>query len=69
MERFRGTYVGENWVPRNESSKIQLLEQLQAMIYEMRRIKWMPESHMVCSVDGGPIWDERLPQYGVTTGH
>lgn len=52
--------VGDGWAKRTESSKASILAQLRSMVEEMRQIR-CPEGQGVSNVDGGPIWDCRLP--------
>ncbi|KAK2742014.1 hypothetical protein CKAH01_01441 [Colletotrichum kahawae] len=49
------------WVKRSEASKKQILDQLKDIICQLRAIPPPPEGTRVCNVDGGPIWDCRLP--------
>lgn len=60
MERIKGDIIGAGWVKRSEESKAQLLSQLKEMIQEMRELH--PQEGMgVASVDGGSLFDCRLP--------
>lgn len=60
MERIKGEYIGHDWVRRNEASKAKLLSQLAEMVREMRRLP-VPDDMGVASVDGGPVYDCRVP--------
>jgi Predicted aminoglycoside phosphotransferase len=61
MERLPGKVLARTWRSRSEESKAKILSQLQAMIQELRRIP--PPKHVgVRNVDGGPIYDCRLPK-------
>ena len=60
MERIKGEVIGAGWVRRSEESKAQLLSQLKEMIQEMRELQ-PGESTGVASVDGGSLFDCRLP--------
>ncbi|PKX88601.1 kinase-like protein [Aspergillus novofumigatus IBT 16806] len=53
MERIKGDIIGSGWVRRSEDSKAKLLSQLARHIHEMRM--------GVASVDGGPLFDCRVP--------
>ncbi|KAL4747470.1 hypothetical protein BDW72DRAFT_206426 [Aspergillus terricola var. indicus] len=59
MERIKGDMIGAGWVYRSEESKAKLLTQLK-MVQEMRAIP-PPEGTGVSSVDGGSLFDCRLP--------
>jgi len=60
MQRIQGEYVGDGWRKRSEESKARLLHQLGTMVQEMRRIP-CPEGTGVARVDGGPVYDPRMP--------
>jgi aminoglycoside phosphotransferase len=60
MERMHGEPVGAGWFKRSEESKDKILCQLKEMVEEMRRLP-PPESIGVAHVDGGPLYDPRLP--------
>lgn len=60
MERIQGNIIGSGWVSRSEESKAKLLAQLATMIREMRELN-PPEGMGVASVDGGSLYDGRLP--------
>jgi aminoglycoside phosphotransferase len=60
MERIHGEPVGAGWFKRSEESRAKILNQLKNMVEEMRRIT-PPEGIGVAHVDGGPLYDPRLP--------
>ncbi|KAG2415381.1 hypothetical protein HFD88_006572 [Aspergillus terreus] len=60
MERIKGDMVGNGWVHRSEESKARLLSQLRSMIAEMRTLR-PPEGTKIASVDGGSLFDCRIP--------
>lgn len=61
MERINGDILGRGWVKRSSESKAKLLVQLKGKVDEMRMIR-PPAGQGVANIDGGPIWDCRLPQ-------
>jgi aminoglycoside phosphotransferase len=60
MERIRGEPVGAGWSKRSQESRTKVLDYLKKMVEEMRRIT-PPEEVGVANVDGGPLYDPRLP--------
>lgn len=60
MERVHGEPVGQGWLNRSEESRRKILDQLKDMVGEIRRIK-PPTGTGVAHVDGGPLFDLRLP--------
>lgn len=60
MERIKGDMLGKGWVRRSESSKQKLLSQLAEMICEMRDLQ-PPKDIGIASVDGGSLFDFRVP--------
>ncbi|KAF4336738.1 kinase-like domain protein [Fusarium beomiforme] len=60
MERILGQDLSRDWTQRSEESKAEILAQLRAMIEELRSIA-PPDGIGVANVDGGPIFDQRLP--------
>lgn len=60
MERIQGDIIGRDWVKRSEDSKAKLLSQLAEKIREMRDLQ-PSEGIMVASVDGGSLFDCRIP--------
>lgn len=65
MERIKGHKLAIGWLERSEESKSRLLAQLRALVDEIRTIKPRHGSS-VTSVDGGSLYDMRLPGLGVT---
>jgi hypothetical protein len=65
MERIHGEYLGAGWLKRSEESKAAILSQLKEMVEEMRRVK-PPKEIGVANVDGGPLFDPRLPGTGTS---
>ncbi|KAJ5972384.1 uncharacterized protein N7479_002302 [Penicillium vulpinum] len=60
MERIKGDIIGSGWVERSENSKAKLLSQLTERVCEMRKLQ-PPEGTRVASVDGGSLFDCRVP--------
>ncbi|RAK97680.1 kinase-like protein [Aspergillus ibericus CBS 121593] len=60
MERIKGHMIGRGWPKRPDQSKAELLSQLAKYITEMRQLQ-PPEGMGVASVDGGSVFDIRLP--------
>ena len=60
MENINGEMLGRGWGERSSESKVKLLAQLRGMVDEMRNIL-CPQGQGVSNIDGGPIWDCRLP--------
>jgi len=65
MERIQGQKLAVGWLERSEESKLHLLAQLRSLVDEIRTLKPRHGSS-VCSVDGGSLFDMRLPGLGVT---
>nr|POE56790.1 hypothetical protein CFP56_33762 [Quercus suber] len=61
MERLRGTSLSRGWHTRSAKSKAEILRQLKMMVEEWRTLS-SPEKQGVANVDGGPIFDPRLPK-------
>lgn len=59
MDRINGEMVGQGWVHRSAKSKAKILWQLKQFMQEMRNIS--PPSAHVANVDGGSLFDCRLP--------
>lgn len=60
MERIRGENIGNSWRLLSDSSKASIFSQLKKMIEDLRAI---PSKSMgICNLDGGPIFDCRLPK-------
>ncbi|KAI1857162.1 hypothetical protein JX265_011363 [Neoarthrinium moseri] len=60
MSKIDGQMIGRGWNNRPEKSKRRILEQLQAMVAELRGIP-PPDGTGVGNVNGGPFCDCRLP--------
>ncbi len=60
MERVGGQMVGYNWPSRPRESKKKILSQHKAMITELRTIS-PPSDVGVANVDGGSLYDFRIP--------
>ncbi|KAJ0108776.1 hypothetical protein J7T55_011267 [Diaporthe amygdali] len=60
MERIDGETIAQGWSHRTDESKAAILEQLRTIVKDLRGIK-PPPGVGVASVDGGPIFDHRLP--------
>ncbi|TVY34260.1 hypothetical protein LSUB1_G006966 [Lachnellula subtilissima] len=61
-ERIDGEMLGLHWGERSDDSKTKILQQLKKMVAEMRNIPPpRGQTQGICNVDGGPIWDSRLP--------
>jgi hypothetical protein len=60
MERIKGDIIGNGWIKRSEESKTKLLSQLGKLIREMRDLP-PPEGVGVASIDGGSLFDCRIP--------
>lgn len=61
MERIEGETLAQVWGQRSDESKARILRQLKGIVEELRRIS-APPSIGVANVDGGPIFDHRLPR-------
>jgi hypothetical protein len=58
-ERIDGQILGQGCVQRSAESKAKILNQLQNMVQEMRRIP-TPAGQKVSNVDGGEIFDSSI---------
>ena len=65
MEKIKGHKLAIGWCGRSEESKACILAQLWQMVDEMRKIK-SPYGSAVANVDGGSLYDMRLPGLGLT---
>lgn len=61
MKRIRGQMIAMKWAFRSKESKAKILNQLEKMIEELRSIP-PPRDIGVANVDGGAIYDCRLPK-------
>ena len=61
MERIPGDRLSEGWVQRSEDSKARILAQLRCFVEQLRSIP-PPDGVGVANVDGGPVYDQRLPK-------
>lgn len=61
MRRIKAPYVAHRWVYRSKQSQQKVLQQLKAMLEELRALE-APEGVGVASTDHGPIYDPRLPE-------
>lgn len=59
MERVKGESIAHGWTARPAESKAKILQQLKEMVESMRRVT--PSSAAVANIDGGRLWDCRLP--------
>ena len=59
MERLDGEILGKGWVHRPMESQTNVLDQLRSMIQEMRQLP--APGPGISNVDGGPLFDCRLP--------
>ncbi|KFH41870.1 hypothetical protein ACRE_074060 [Hapsidospora chrysogenum ATCC 11550] len=60
MERIDGHLLTDGWLHRTPESRSRILSSLRPMIQQLRQIP-APAGCWVCNVDGGPIYDPRLP--------
>jgi aminoglycoside phosphotransferase len=60
MERIRGETIAKRWRSLSDTSKASIFGQLIRMVKELRSIP--SETTGISNVDGGPIYDSRLPQ-------
>lgn len=59
MERVKGECIAHGWTSRSAESRSKILGQLKEMVDSMRRIP--AHSTAIANVDGGRLWDCRLP--------
>jgi aminoglycoside phosphotransferase (APT) family kinase protein len=64
MERIPGTMANDGWGVRSPKSRAAILEQLKLMVQQLRNIP-PPQDISVANIDGGPIFDERLPRKSI----
>ena len=60
MEHLKGHDLSVRWVWRSKESQAAILAQLKLMIDEMRALR-PPHASKIASVDGGSLYDDRLP--------
>lgn len=60
MERIDGRCLDHDWRQRTAESRARILDSLRSMIQQLRQIP-APAECGVSNVDGGPIYDPRLP--------
>jgi aminoglycoside phosphotransferase len=60
MERIRGETISKRWHSLSDTSKALIFQQLRTMIEELRSVQC--ESPAVSNLEGGPIYDCRLPK-------
>ncbi|KAI1374868.1 kinase-like domain-containing protein [Hypoxylon crocopeplum] len=60
MEKIIGQNLWYGWFQRSEASKRRILEQLRAIAVQLHGLK-PPQDIGVANVNGGPIYDQRLP--------
>ncbi|KAH8204687.1 hypothetical protein TruAng_001162 [Truncatella angustata] len=60
-ERIVGQNLARGWLQRPEASKARILEQLKSVVTQLRGIE-PPQDVGVANVNGGPIYDQRLPK-------
>ena len=60
MQKINREILGSEWSKRSDDSRAKILQQLKRMVDEMRNIP-PPRGQGVCNIDGGSIWDSRLP--------
>lgn len=68
MERIHGHCFGRGWLERSPASKLKLLESLKGMILEMRALQKPDSDNLICSVNGGSLYDPRMPRVTVRYG-
>lgn len=59
MERIHGTYLAQGWVQRSEESKAKILSKLKSLLQQLRKLS--PPGPGISNVDGGSLYDCRLP--------
>lgn len=67
MERIHGDKVGSGWLNRSIESKANILSQLRKMVQEMRGLT-SPPGCGVANVDGGSLYDRRIPRPSLRFG-
>ncbi|KAI6753923.1 hypothetical protein HG530_013099 [Fusarium avenaceum] len=59
-KKYIGQDLSQGWTQRSEESKARILAQLKTMTTELRSLT-PPDGIGIANVDGGPIFDQRLP--------
>jgi len=67
MERIAGEILSREWPKRTEESQAKILLQLKEMVNEMRALP-PPDNMGISNVDGGSLFDSRLPGSSVRFG-
>lgn len=62
MERIQGDCIGHGWFKRSEETRGQLLLSLKSMVQQWRSLQ-APTRQGISNVDGGPLFDPRIPPY------
>lgn len=60
MEKIDGQPLSSGWCHRSSASQSQILEQLRSLLQQLRTLS-VEQVVGVSSIDGGPIYDPRLP--------
>lgn len=66
MQRIQGHALGRGWQQRTPESRAKLLASLKAHVAEMRELR--AESPAICSVNGGSLYDPRMPKATIRYG-
>jgi aminoglycoside phosphotransferase len=61
MQRIHGHMLAQGWVKRSPESQQRVLASLKNMILEMRTLRSHGHDNLICSVNGGSLYDGRLP--------
>ncbi|KAF4987521.1 hypothetical protein FDECE_15396 [Fusarium decemcellulare] len=61
MQRIKGQDLSFGWVQRSEESKSRILDELKSMMQQLRSLA-PPSDIGVANVNGGAIYDQRLPK-------
>ena len=60
MERIPGEMIGTTWMKRSTESRAKILAQLRQLVREMRSLL-PPHNQAIANIDGGTLFDCRLP--------
>jgi len=66
MEKMRGDMLCNVWGNLSEDSQDRILTHLRLLIHDMRQLQ--PTTTHVSNIDGGPLWDGRIPGPGFYVG-